>query len=164
MRVRILMLRQDDPTKCTAAKLVRFGLARQVKRTPAKSVVLDPFAAKCLLPSDRSAGTSVTAVDCSWNRAEDAFSGGHAGMRRRLPPVLAGNPVNYSKLGKLTTVEAVSGALFVLGYREDALRLLDKFKWGHTFYALNRDLLEDYARAESEDDIVRTARDYGLVR
>ena len=30
MRINILMLNQDDPKKCTAAKLVRFGLAKKI--------------------------------------------------------------------------------------------------------------------------------------
>ena len=61
-----------------------------------------------------------------------------SGIARKLPPLFAGNPVNYSKLNKLTTVEALSGALFILGYFDDAMNLLEKFKWGHTFYDLNK--------------------------
>lgn len=156
------MLRQDDPAKCTAAKLVRFGLARSVGKTSERSIILDPFAGRYLLPSDRSLGRSVTAVDCSWNMVGTAFPKGLAGIKRKLPPLLAGNPVNYSKLGKLTTVEAISGALFIMGFRQDSMNLLDKFKWGHTFYALNQNLLEDYSNARLYDDIARIARDYGL--
>jgi len=157
------MPRQDDPDKCTAAKLVRFGLARGVRKTSGKTLVLDPFSARYLLPSDRSLANSVTAIDCSWNLADDAFSGKFAGIGRRLPPLLAGNPVNYAKLNKLTTAEAVSGALFVMGFRDESARLLDKFRWGHTFYALNRNLLEDYSGAKLEDEIEKIASEYCLI-
>jgi len=163
LKVQVLMLRQDDPGKCTAAKLVRFGLARDVKKTSGKTLVLDPFSARYLLPSDRSMASSITAIDCSWNLADDAFSRKFAGIGRRLPPLLAGNPVNYAKLNKLTTVEAISGALFVMGFREESVKLLDKFRWGHTFYALNQNLLEDYSGAELEDEIEEIASEYGLV-
>ena len=67
--------------------------------------------------------------------SDKTFSSRFLGISRKLPPLFAGNPVNYSKLNKLTTVEALS-ALFILGYFDDAKKLLDKFKWGHTFYEL----------------------------
>jgi pre-rRNA-processing protein TSR3 len=43
--------------------------------------------------------------------------------------------------------------LFILGFRDDALAILDKFKWGHTFYDLNQNLLDEYSKLESEDQI-----------
>ncbi|MDE1764566.1 MAG: ribonuclease P, partial [Thaumarchaeota archaeon] len=46
MKVQIFMLKQDDPTKCTAAKLVKFGLAKQIRRTVRDTMILDPFAPK----------------------------------------------------------------------------------------------------------------------
>ena len=56
-----------------------------------------------------------------------------SGIPRKLPPLLAGNPVNYSKMNKLTTVEALSAAAFILGNEEMCSNLLAKFNWGHTF-------------------------------
>ena len=32
MQVQVLMYKQDDPKKCTAAKIVKFGLAKISKR------------------------------------------------------------------------------------------------------------------------------------
>ena len=162
LQICVLTLRQDDPRKCTAAKLVRFGLARDIKKSPARSIVLDPFSPVCLLASDGQRAGSLVAIDCSWRLADGVFSHRIDGVRRRLPPLLAGNPVNYSKLNKLTTVEALSGALFVVGFKDDATKLLEKFKWGHTFYELNRGLLEDYSRARTQDDIKEIALAYAL--
>ena len=68
--------------------------------------------------------------------------------------MLAGNPVNYSKLNKLTTVEALAAAVYILGDTDMATTLLDKFKWGHTFFALNKNILEDYSKAESELSLI----------
>ena len=153
MQIQVLMLKQDDPRKCTAAKLVKFGLAKNIKKTVKNTIVLDPFAQEVLLPTDRELADSVTAIDCSWNLADQAFTKNFSGIKRKLPPLFAGNPVNYSKLDKLTTVEAIAGAVFILGYKDLALRLLDKFKWGHTFYDLNKDLLEEYSKLKSEDQI-----------
>ena len=158
------MYKQDDPKKCSAAKLVKFGLAKNIKKTSGKTLVLDPFAQKTLLPKDKILVSSITGIDCSWNLADKTFSTKFSGIKRKLPPLLAGNPVNYSKLNKLTTVEALSGALYILGYQEKALQLLDKFKWGHTFFELNQNLLDEYAKLDSEDQINSILRDYGLAK
>jgi len=162
MNVFVLMLKQDDPKKCTAAKLVKFGLARPVGRTQGSTIVLDPFAKTTLLRRDAKIASSVTGIDCSWNLADGAFSKRFAGIPRRLPPLLAGNPVNYAKLGKLTTVEAIAAAVFILGYEDKSLDLLGKFNWGHTFYELNEHLLRDYSELESESQIGPLLQEYGF--
>jgi pre-rRNA-processing protein TSR3 len=162
VKVQVLMYFQDDPKKCTAAKMVKFGLAQSIKKIGAKGMVLDPFAEKTLLPKDRSIINTVIGIDCSWNLADQAFSKKFNGIKRKLPPLLAGNPVNYSKLNKLTTAEALSASLFILGFREQSLELLDKFKWGHTFYELNHNLLDEYSKLENESQIELILKDYGL--
>ena len=80
-----------------------------------------------------------------------------------MPPLLAGNPVNYAKLNKLTTIEAISGALYILGFKKEAHELLDKFKWGHTFYELNQNLLDNYSKIDSELQVCEILKDYGLT-
>ena len=163
MKLQILMFYQDDPKKCTAAKMIKFGLAQNIKKINNKGLVLDPFSEKTLLPKDRSLINSIIGIDCSWNQAERAFSKKFNGVKRKLPPLLAGNPVNYSKISKLTTVEALSASLFILGFNKQALGLLDKFKWGHTFYSLNQNLLDEYSKLNNEDEIEVILRDYGLI-
>lgn len=156
------MLKQDDPKKCSAAKLVKFGLAKNVKKTSGKTLVLDPFAKKTILNSDKKIVDSITAIDCSWNFADQVFAAEFSGFHRKLPPLFAGNPVNYSKLNKLTTVEAVSATLFILGNKDKCMKLLDKFKWGHTFFELNKNLLEDYSKIESEEQIFSLLKEYEI--
>ena len=156
------MFRQDDPKKCTAAKLVKFKLATSVRTTSSNTILLDPFAQKTILKNDRLLVDSITGIDCSWEQAEKMFKKKFTGIARKLPPLLAGNPVNYSKLNKLTTVEAIAGAAFILGFEDLTNELLDKFKWGHTFYDLNRNLLEDYSKASSEEEINSITKEYGL--
>lgn len=157
------MFYQDDPKKCTAAKMVKFGLAQSIKKISAKGLVLDPFSEKTLLPKDKSIIRSIIGIDCSWNLADQAFSKKFDGIKRKLPPLLAGNPINYSKLNKLTTVEALSASLCILGFKEQSLELLDKFKWGHTFYELNQNLLDEYSKLENESQIELILKDYGLL-
>ena len=157
------MFYQDDPKKCTAAKIVKFGLAQNIKKIGNKALVLDPFSEKTLLPNDKSSINSIIGIDCSWNLANQAFSKRYNGIKRKLPPLLAGNPVNYAKLNKLTTAEALSASLFILGFHDQGLELLDKFKWGHTFYDLNKNLLEEYSKLENEEQIESILKDYGLL-
>ncbi len=163
MKIQVVMLKQDDPNKCTAAKLVKFGLAKNVQRTYKKTLVLDPFAKKTLLASDNKLVSSITAIDCSWNLAYEVFITNFAGIHRKLPPLFAGNPINYSKLDKLTTVEAISATLFILNYKELGLKLLDKFKWGHTFLDLNKNLFKDYSKLKSEDEIRPLLEEYKIA-
>ncbi|MCV0410229.1 DUF367 family protein [Nitrosopumilus sp.] len=162
MKLQVLMFYQDDPKKCTAAKMVKFGLAQNITKIGTKGLVLDPFSEKTLLPKDKFLINSVVGIDCSWNLAEHAFSKKFNGIKRKLPPLLAGNPVNYSKLNKLTTAEALSATLIILGFKEQGLELLDKFKWGHTFYELNQNLFEEYSKLENEQQIELILKDYGL--
>ena len=163
MKLQVLMFYQDDPKKCTAAKMIKFGFAKSIKKIANNSLVLDPFSEQTLLPKDRTSINAIVGIDCSWNLAEKAFSKNFNGLKRKLPPLLAGNPVNYAKLNKLTTAEALSGALFILGFKKESLELLDKFKWGHTFYELNQNLLAEYSNADSENQVDMILKDYGLA-
>ena len=165
MQIQVVMFHQDDPAKCTAAKLVKFGLAKQFKKSSAdnlRNIVLNPFAKDFVLHSDKDLADSITGIDCSWERAQEMFVKKFAGLSRKLPPLLAGNPVNYSKIGKLSTVEAIAGVLYIMKYDELAFSLLDKFKWGHTFFDLNKDLLKDYSSAKSNQDVVQISNEYQL--
>jgi len=163
MKLQVLMFYQDDPKKCTAAKMVKFKLAHTIKKIGSKGMVLDPFSQETLMPKDKSLINSIVGIDCSWNLANQAFSKKFSGIKRKLPPLLAGNPVNYSKLNKLTTAEALSASLFILGFKEQSLELLDKFKWGHTFYELNQNLLDDYSKLENEQQLESILKDYRLL-
>jgi pre-rRNA-processing protein TSR3 len=145
-----LLLKQDDPRKCTAAKIARHRLAIplfRMKQVPARSIVLNPFASEILLPRDRNLAqkNGLVVVDCSWERVQFAFALRMRGEGRRLPTLLAANPVNYAKPHKLSSVEALAAALIVMGFKEAAVRLLGLFKWGETFLTLNEQPLQHYA-------------------
>ena len=163
MFLKVLMLKQDDPKKCSAAKLVKFGLAKPVTRTTSRTLILNPFSKKILLESDKKLVHSITGIDCSWNLAVPAFQKPFSGISRKLPPLLAGNPINYSKLNKLTTVEALAGAVYILGEPVLTHTLLKKFKWGDTFFTLNKNLLQDYSKAKSESEVLEICREYRLT-
>ena len=164
MQINILMFNQDDPKKCTAAKLVRFGLAKKISTIRSRTILLHPFSSNTLLNKEKSKANSITGIDCSWNKAEKMFQKKYSGIPRKLPPLLAGNPVNYSKINKLTTVEALASAAFILGNEELCSSFLAKFNWGHTFLELNENLLKDYRNAKSEDDVNSIITEYGYKK
>ena len=163
MKPLIYMLHQDDPFKCTAAKLVKFRLAMPVKFISRTTIVLDPFSEHTILSHDQTVADSVCAIDCSWERADEVLKHRRLtarGIARRLPAMLAANPTNYAKLGKLSSVEALAGALYILNEKDLAAKMMDKFKWGHTFLQLNANLLNDYAAAETEDQVIKLEKEY----
>ena len=144
-----------NPKKCTALKLARFNfviLLYSFRDIPKTSLVLDPFSEKALSPEDKSF-TSITALDYSWekkDRFKRTFKNG-----RCLPYLVAANPINYGKPTKLSTVEALAAALYILGEKSKALNILSKFSWGTTFVTLNAELLTAYSQAESSSEIIR---------
>ncbi len=147
-------MEQDDPRKCSAAKMARHRLAKplfRMKQIPRRAIVLNPFASETLLPSDRDLiqENGLVAVDCSWEKVQAAFAIRMKGEGRRLPTLLAANPVNYAKPHKLSTLEAVAAALIMTGFRESATQLLALFKWGESFLTLNSEPLESYSSASS---------------
>lgn len=151
----------DDPEKCTARKLEKFGLVtlhRRDRDVP-PGIVLDPFEDRALSPADRTEATRVIALDCSWESAEEsAFD--LRGPHRALPYLLAGNPVNYGRPFALTTAEALAAAAIILGEREAGEALLSKFRWGESFLELNAEPLERYAKCQDSREVVAIQNEY----
>ena len=152
--VYVLLLKQDDPKKCTAAKIARFGLAKplfRIRQIPRGAIVLNPFAYEILLPKDGRLllENGLVAVDCSWEKVQGAFARRTQGEPRKLPTLLAANPVNYAKKHKLSSVEALAATLIVTGFRENAVKLLGLFKWGETFLTMNNQPLQSYSSANT---------------
>jgi pre-rRNA-processing protein TSR3 len=151
---------QCDRKKCTALKLKHHGLVRLVPKIrflPKRAIVLNPFSKIAFSPADRQRveKAGLAALDCSWKHAENVMLK-HVGRTSRCLPILvAGNPVNFGKPTKLTTVEALVAALFIAGFREKAGQLLSIFKWGHTFIELNQERLENYAKAKDSTEIIK---------
>ena len=166
-RVKIVIYhaRQCDPKKCTALKLARHGLVRivhQIRFLPKRAVVLNPLSETAFSPADKERVESfgLAALDFSWNHAEKALLKSVRGTSRCLPYLIAGNPVNFGKPTKLSTLEALAAALFISGFKEEANRLLSMYKWGHTFLDINAERLEAYAKAENSLAIVELQKGF----
>ncbi len=160
LRIVIYHAGQCDPKKCSALKLKRHGLIRlvhQIRFLPRRALVLNPLSEIAFSPADkeRIENFGLAALDFSWKHAEGTLLKNVRGTSRCLPYLIAGNPVNFGKPTKLSTVEALAAALYIVGFKDDAERLLSIFKWGHTFLEINHDRLEGYANTKDSKDIVK---------
>lgn len=158
--------RQDDPKKCSARRMEKFGLAT-LYETPGKlpkgAILLSPLAEKALSPADvRYAHRGIVVLDCTWGEVERIFPNLRSKRmeERALPYLLASNPVNYGKPFMLNSAEAFVAALYILGHVEQAREVAGRFKWGETFLALNKEPLEAYASANDSADIVDIQREF----
>lgn len=164
-RLMIYHAGQCDPKRCTGLKLKRFGLVSLLKsprEIPSGAVLLNPFSQKAFSREDEAhVRRGIVALDCSWKRAEEVFASvGARTQGRALPLLMAANPVNYGKISKLSTAEALSASLYILGYKKEGKELLSKFKWGETFLSLNGELLESYSSAGSSKELLRIQNEY----
>lgn len=161
VRVFVLQLGQDDPAKCTSTKLCRMRLATQIPyagRIPREAVVLNPYAE--VFSRQDSLNRGLVAIDCSWKNAEEVFRRKFRGVNRRLPTLLASNPVNYGSPSMLSSLEAVAATLYIAGYVEHARKLLSIYKWGPTFLTLNHNPLEEYRLAETPERVKEIEQEY----
>ena len=153
-------MHQDDPKKCTSAKMCRMHLATPLYRLNSihpKMVVLDPTSTKIFTPKE-DVSNGIVIIDCSWQKVNEVFSHRIKGRRVRLPLLIAANPIHYGHIGVLSSLEAAAAALYLLSEKEQAEETLKIYKWGPSFLALNKDLLEAYCTAGCEEGILEVEK------
>ena len=165
LKILIYHAKQCNPNACTGTKLKKMGLAKvfySPKKMPWGAIVLNPFSEKALSPEDRELiEYGLVALDCSWKHAQEVFKRLRKPVQNRVLPLLvAANPINYGKISKLTTAEAISASLYILGFKEEAEEVMSKFKWGPQFITLNLELLNSYADAKNSKEILEIQQDY----
>jgi len=150
-----------DPRKCTVRRLERAGLIRvfsQVSRLPRNTLLLDPTAGRALSPADRNP-RSLSVLDCSWEVLENIPLGSWR-HRRALPFLVAANPVNFGRPWRLSSVEALAAALFIIGERDQAGEILGTVPWGRRFLELNEEPLDLYSKARDSREVLEVQRLY----
>jgi len=161
--VHAVWLAQDDPKKNTAVLASKRGDLRLHKRLntlPKRGIILEPLCGKVFGPEDHQLllkGGSLVGLDCSWAHIEESVLQVMQKTRlqpRMLPLLLAANPVNWGKPGRLTTAEALATVLYLIGEREQARQVLGAFRWGERFFELNKEPLDAYAEAKSSSELV----------
>lgn len=166
IKIFIYHANEDDPKKCSAKKLARFGYAKletNIRKVPRDLVLLNPLCEKSLSREDLEIAlkNGILGLDCSWKNVEKSFDYlDKKNHSRALPFLVAANPVNYGKPFKLTTLEAIAAALYILGRVDQAEKLLSLYKWGKQFLILNREPLDDYKNAKDSKEIIEIMKEY----
>lgn len=157
---------EDDPKKCTAIKLRRFGyvtLEDNLRRIPPGMILLDPFSEKSISKEDKLIAETkgILALDCSWKTVDEQFPLIEKKfIHRALPFVLAVNPVNYGKACKLSTLEAFAAALYILDAVDQAEQILKLYKWAPQFLQINKEPLDDYRSALTSKEVIEYMKQY----
>jgi pre-rRNA-processing protein TSR3 len=130
-----------DPKKCTALKLKKFNLIKIIKNSDRRlknALTLNPFSSSEISIDDKDTIVQfgLVVIDCSWKRILNLKSIPFYNSRK-LPPLLAANPVNYGKWEKLSSVEALAAALYITDFNDYGDYILSKFSWGIQFKNLN---------------------------
>lgn len=159
MRLLVYNARECDPKRCTALRLYRMGkveMTYRLRDIPHGAVLLDPFVERALSKADAelTEKRGIVALDCSWKQIEQIARLRKRMVPRALPYLVAANPTYYGRPTTLSTAEAFAAALFILGDRNRAGEIMKRFKWGPTFFKLNREALESYARARDSTEVV----------
>ncbi|KAB5556539.1 hypothetical protein DKX38_007448 [Salix brachista] len=147
----------QDPEEDTTGPKIQLAMWELRVSSGFGGIVLSPVGSHCVSREDyniiKRKGLAV--VDCSWARLEDVpFVKLRCASPRLLPWLVAANPVNYGRPCQLSCVEALSAALIICGEEETANLLLGKFKWGHAFLSLNRELLKSYSECGNSAEII----------
>lgn len=136
-------------------------LHKSIRSLPKKGIILEPLCGKVFGPEDHALllerNGSIVGLDCSWANIESSVELVMKQTRlvpRMLPLLLAANPVNWGKPGRLTTAEALATVLYLIGRTEQAREILGAFRWGERFFELNREPLESYASAATSEELV----------
>ena len=145
-----------DPRKCTVKKLEKAGYIKifnKISQIPRNTLLLDPTAEQALSPADKYV-KSITVMDCSWV-VLDTGKVCSWRIRRALPFLIAANPVNFGRSCILSSVEALSAALYIIGEKDRAAELLSKVSWGIRFLEVNSEPLDLYANARDSSEVIK---------
>ncbi|ARD85559.1 hypothetical protein FAD_1719 [Ferroplasma acidiphilum] len=155
-------LSQDDPKKSTMKKLERYGLAIEIPLNKIyNKLYLTPYSDNFLLNSNRILfeDKGIVVIDGSWNRINtiENIKGKNG---KKLPLLLPVNPVNYGKPGKLSSLEALAAALYIMGYSELAGDVISKYSWAQNFIKTNINPLNDYMKCNSDEECIQVQDSY----
>ena len=136
-----LHYKECDPKKCTALRLKRFDILKiisSIKGRLNKAILLNPLSQVVLSVNDRNTvlNYGLIVLDCSWKNLLKTRNI-YTKYARKLPPLIAANPVNYGKWEKLSSAEAIAAALYITKFENYAKQILMKFSWGQEFFRIN---------------------------
>lgn len=162
--VLIYYTNQCDKKKCTSIRIrdsqqkLPFKLiwSEQYSRIRKNSIVLTPNSSTYLTHADKELieKVGITILDCSWKAGDKYLKDWIFPNGRILPPLIAGNPVNYGKWQTLTSLEALAASFYIVGLEDECSALLNLYNWGFTFLDLNQELLDQYKSVSTKEEIM----------
>jgi pre-rRNA-processing protein TSR3 len=160
---------QNDTKRDSGSKLCRLGYAKRLKIGQTfNGIVLSSEATKVMSPEDAEVISQygIAGINCSWNRLEEIpfTTLGKPKNQRKLPYLVAANSVNYGKVFKMNTAEAVAAALFISGWVHEAVALMYPFSYGEEFFRLNAEAFERYVTADNEAQVVALGQAFESLR
>ncbi|CAG8547578.1 4455_t:CDS:2 [Diversispora eburnea] len=104
-----------------------------------------PQGKQAVSPADRSIVQKygLAVVDCSWARLDD------------IPFTKLKSPNN-----RLCECKAFAACFYITGFPIYAQQLLSKFKWGHSFFTVNGDLLNKYIMCKDSSEVVKSQNEW----
>ncbi|OYT41103.1 MAG: hypothetical protein B6U89_00280 [Desulfurococcales archaeon ex4484_58] len=164
VKIMVIYFREDDPKKNTSLKMIRYGIAYRIhpRKIRGYPVVLNPYAINYLGRWCREyiEKYGLVVLDASWKKLSPTRFKGIRGKHYKLPPLLPGNPVNYGKPCILSSIEAVAASLYITGFKNIYNKLIKLYKWMNTFHKLNQEILEEYSKAEKQEELEKTIKKY----
>lgn len=166
MRIVVYHAEECDRKKCTTVKLGKQGKIRVVTKLnmiPAGAIIMDPYSQKALSREDKETvmKKGLVGLDCSWKRLDEVPFRLKTGKNSRsLPFLIAANPGNYGKPCILSTAEAIAAGFYIIGFKDIAVDIMSRFKWGPHFLKLNEELLESYSKAKNSLEVVEIQNKY----
>lgn len=173
VKIYIVHMQECDAKKCTGKKMERHGYAEKFTLKARHGVLLTPFADIAFSPQDRElcARNGIIVIDCSWkkilrareeNKIPENLEKVHRlfGCKRILPFLIPANPLHFGMPTILSTVEAVASALWIIGEKEKARKVLSIYTWGEKFIEMNLELLERYAAAKDSREVLEIQQEY----
>jgi len=166
LKITVFHANECDKKKCTAYKMEKQNnckIVYNLNQISPGAIILNPFSEKSVSPEDKHLvlKRGVVGLDCSWNKvSSSAKFFALTKYHRSLPFLTAASPVNYGKLCKLSTAEAIVATLYITGFKDIANDIINGFKWGHTFIELNFELLEAYSNVKSSAEVVAIQNEF----
>ncbi|KAJ6250877.1 ribosome biogenesis protein tsr3 [Anaeramoeba flamelloides] len=149
---------QCDTKRCTGCKLEKHGFVRALRLGERfNGILLSAWGTKTVTASDREliSKNGLAVVDCSWNKIDQIPKKSLHGQHRILPFLVAGNSTHYGQPAKLSCSEALSAALWIAGFPEEATEIMQIFIWGNGFINLNREVLDLYKECYTHEEVIQ---------
>ncbi len=167
IKIYIQYFDQCDKRKCSGIRLYKLSKNGNFpgfritlgKKPPQRELVLDPTAEKIMTSRDREIilQHGIAVIDCSWKRFHE-IKRSIPFNARRLPYLLASNPVNYGKPYRLNCAEAITAALYIAGFKNEATEIDERFPG--KFIVLNQALLEEYSHCQNQEEVIAAAKEF----